>query len=100
MADSDKLDLIIQELSNIKEELKNNTEQIKNNDVHIKNNDMHIKNNAVHIKNNAEQISSLEKMLLRRTDELKKMDEAILDEVGRVHRILDDKTKKLESKIG
>lgn len=93
MADSDKLDLIIQELSNIKEELKNNTEQIKNNA-------MHIKNNAVHIKNNAEQISSLEKMLLRRTDELKKMDEAILDEVGRVHRILDDKTKKLESKIG
>jgi len=84
--DSEKLDVIIQEISGLKGDVQG-----------LKGDVQGLKGDVQRLE---DKIVSVEKLVLDRTDKLKEMDESILREVNRVHQIFDTKTKNLESKIG
>ena len=75
MADNEKLDLILSKLDNLENEIKEVKEDVQGMKTEIQN----VKNDT----------HSLKRQIMKSTVELKGMNEMVLDEVERVHEILD-----------
>ena len=92
MEDNNKLDLIIQKLSGIEDKVVN----LEGEMVNLKGEMVSLKGE---VNKNTKKIVSVEKTVIKRTGELKGTDASILDEVDRVHQILNARTKELENRI-
>jgi outer membrane murein-binding lipoprotein Lpp len=82
MTDSEKLDLLLEKVQSIEADV--NT--LKSDVSDLKNDTNDLRNDVNTLKDN---VSALKRQLLRSTAELKATDDLILDEVERVHDILD-----------
>ncbi len=97
MTDSEKLDLLLSEITGVKDDvqgIKNNMQGIKNSMQGIKNNmqgmEDKMQNIEMEIQDVKKEAHTLKLQTMKSTAELKAMDEMILDEVERVHIILEN----------
>ncbi len=89
MTDSEKLNLILSEMHGMKDEIRDMKTDIRNMNTEMQNMKTDIRDMNTEMQNMKTDISTFKVQTLKSISELKSMDEMILDEVERVHGILD-----------